>query len=341
MRILLSSSLFALFGTGCFEIKLSVGDDGLSTNNVSTDESNTETSNDDGSSDGSTGESTPGNSGTDDGDWGWDSSGNQDPNDPSNPDGTWPDDAWQDTDGDGLSDQDEYYYGTDPENPDTDGDGASDLEEIYNGTDPWNPDTDGDGVLDGDDTEYSDSNGNTTNPDGSDPWGWDESVPSDGGSGNPDDPWDWGDSNSGDISDFEGNYPSSFQLYNSVTGVLVCQSTFTTEIDTVGEVLSAGSCTAPNGQVLNFDLDGSIYQYNNYGSTGGIYYGGFSQGYIEGEGTISVGTESLDFPFYGECYADDGSGQYLSSVYLYWNLEIIRPNGRVNYYYATLSGYMQ
>lgn len=59
--------------------------------------------------------------------------------DPNNPD----------TDGDGLSDGEEVELGTDPTNPDTDGDGLSDGEEVSLGTDPTNPDTDGDGILDG------------------------------------------------------------------------------------------------------------------------------------------------------------------------------------------------
>jgi hypothetical protein len=55
-----------------------------------------------------------------------------------------------DSDGDGLSDYQEGFYGTDPKNPDSDGDGLSDYEEIkvYQ-TDPKNPDSDGDGALDG------------------------------------------------------------------------------------------------------------------------------------------------------------------------------------------------
>ncbi|MFQ5979663.1 MAG: PKD domain-containing protein [Candidatus Heimdallarchaeota archaeon] len=48
-----------------------------------------------------------------------------------------------DTDGDGLTDEDEInVYGTDPLNPDTDGDGFTDYDEInVYGTDPLDPDT--------------------------------------------------------------------------------------------------------------------------------------------------------------------------------------------------------
>lgn len=46
-----------------------------------------------------------------------------------------------DSDGDGLSDLDELWEGTDPENPDTDGDGFPDGFEYENGLDPLTPDT--------------------------------------------------------------------------------------------------------------------------------------------------------------------------------------------------------
>jgi hypothetical protein len=46
----------------------------------------------------------------------------------------------QDSDGDGLYDEDETgYYLTDPFNPDSDGDGDGDGLEVFNGTDPLNP----------------------------------------------------------------------------------------------------------------------------------------------------------------------------------------------------------
>src|SRR5216683_3821885 len=63
-----------------------------------------------------------------------------DPNDPSV--------AGQDTDGDGLTNLQEFQLGTDPRNPDTDGDGVSDGEEVRRGTNPLTPDTDGDGLTD-------------------------------------------------------------------------------------------------------------------------------------------------------------------------------------------------
>ncbi|HIN86554.1 MAG TPA: hypothetical protein EYN06_08745, partial [Myxococcales bacterium] len=55
-----------------------------------------------------------------------------------------------DDDNDGLSNEDEVGYGTDPTNPDSDDDGLLDGAEVMDhGTNPLNPDTDGGGVSDG------------------------------------------------------------------------------------------------------------------------------------------------------------------------------------------------
>lgn len=45
----------------------------------------------------------------------------------------------RDSDGDGLTDAQEEFYGTDPNKADTDGDGYSDYEEVNSGTDPLDP----------------------------------------------------------------------------------------------------------------------------------------------------------------------------------------------------------
>ena len=55
-----------------------------------------------------------------------------------------------DTDGDGLTDLQEQFLGTNPSNSDTDGDGLTDGDEVFvHHTNPNNQDTDGDGVNDG------------------------------------------------------------------------------------------------------------------------------------------------------------------------------------------------
>ena len=76
-----------------------------------------------------------------------------------------------DTDGDGLSDREEFYFGidgylTDPTNIDTDGDGLNDyLEWSVYGTDPTTNDTDSDNFTDDidifpfDSTEWIDTDG--------------------------------------------------------------------------------------------------------------------------------------------------------------------------------------
>lgn len=54
-----------------------------------------------------------------------------------------------DTDGDGITDEDEIAAGTDPDKADTDGDGLSDSAEVTAGTDALVADTDGDTLADG------------------------------------------------------------------------------------------------------------------------------------------------------------------------------------------------
>ncbi|MHC4504471.1 MAG: InlB B-repeat-containing protein, partial [Planctomycetota bacterium] len=67
-----------------------------------------------------------------------------------------------DSDGDGLTDDEEAAIGTDPLDADTDDDGMSDGDEAANGCDPLAPDQDGNGVLDGLDDWDADGVNNQT-----------------------------------------------------------------------------------------------------------------------------------------------------------------------------------
>ena len=73
------------------------------------------------------------------------------------------------TDLDGLMDYEEYWLGTDPNDPDTDDDELSDYDEarVY-GTDPLNPDTDGDFMPDGWEVTYQLDPLDSTGIDGAD-----------------------------------------------------------------------------------------------------------------------------------------------------------------------------
>ncbi len=78
-------------------------------------------------------------------------------------------DMKRDSDGDGLTDWQEFQRRTDPNNPDTDGDGRSDGDEFAQGFDPTTPtppnatldDQDGDGISDLDEIQFGGGGGFT------------------------------------------------------------------------------------------------------------------------------------------------------------------------------------
>ena len=72
-----------------------------------------------------------------------------------------------DNDGDRLTNTTERKLGTDPDNSDTDGDGVSDGDEFYiTKTNPLSVDSDGDGLSDGDEEKLYHSNANAKDSDG-------------------------------------------------------------------------------------------------------------------------------------------------------------------------------
>lgn len=82
-----------------------------------------------------------------------------------------------DYDGDGIPNDLELEYGTDPYNADTDGDGLSDFDEINNfGTNPLIPDTDGDGLNDGDEIYRYNTNPLMIDTDGDGLTDYEESI---------------------------------------------------------------------------------------------------------------------------------------------------------------------
>ncbi len=70
---------------------------------------------------------------------GEETTGVDDPSTSGSPNGIITDPTKSDTDGDGVSDEEEAANGTDPNNPDTDGDGLTDGEELNNIDDPSTP----------------------------------------------------------------------------------------------------------------------------------------------------------------------------------------------------------
>lgn len=74
-------------------------------------------------------------------------------------------DKCKDSDGDGVTDDQEVIDGTDPNNPDTDGDGINDGEEKDLGTDALDPDSDDDGLTDGEEAGPGGTGSNPLNPD--------------------------------------------------------------------------------------------------------------------------------------------------------------------------------
>jgi protocatechuate 3,4-dioxygenase beta subunit len=103
---------------------------------------------------------------------GWEIFNGYDPVDPA--------DAAGDSDGDGLTNLEEYQWGSDPDSDDSDSDGLTDGNEVANGTNPSQTDSDGDGLDDnfeyliGSDPTDADSNDSCLGDGDTYQLGWDD-----------------------------------------------------------------------------------------------------------------------------------------------------------------------
>ncbi len=182
-------------------------------------------------------------------------------NDPSSEDSSSPveeDSSQVDTDGDGLSDEEEEVYGTDPNDSDTDGDGVEDKDEIEQGTNPNDSDTDDDGLSDGEEVSLgTDPNDSDTDNDGVDDAEEVEAGtdPTSGGSDTEEDVWDWGDTSSCPQCDpavFAGAYDATVSLTNQQNSVVVCSADAVVYVQTDGSLYTSLTCTASTGVSFSF-----------------------------------------------------------------------------------------
>ena len=207
------------------------------TDDTNTDDTNTDDTNTDSDNDGLS-DSDEIENGTDPNDSDSDDDGLTDADEDTL--GTDPNDS--DSDDDGIGDQEEVIIGTDPNDTDSDDDGVSDGEELSQGLDPTDSDTDNDGVSDGDEIA-----------DGTDPL-------DDGSEDDTGDFWDWGDNASGNCQDcdpaiYSGFYDIVVTFQSDLNSTLICSSTTTAFMSTLGDIAFSASCTSSTGASFDFDFD--------------------------------------------------------------------------------------
>jgi hypothetical protein len=244
------------------------------------------------------------------------------------------DDVSVDSDNDGLSDEDEDIYGTDPNDPDSDNDGLSDEEEITAGTDPNDADSDDDGLSDGDELllgtnpNNSDTDNDGTNDEDELVNGTDPNTNEYDDSGNV---WDWGDYDECtdcDPADFAGAYDITLWFANASNSVLVCTSNFTVYILTDGTLDFTTSCTSSTG--LSFEFVKSL-QLDFTGDNSSTEYAS-----LIGSSTLTLPNESL----YSETFYSSNPPGGISlitnqfspyNIFFNWRQIIQTPNGPVEY----------
>ena len=159
----------------------------------------------------------------------------------------------------------------------------------------------------------------------SDDWDWgdepsqepsaEEELPEDS------DVWDWGEPTP-DETDFSGDYEGMIYMYNQQTGFSICEGNGVVSIDSDEIQTGSGSCLTSTN--LNFEMifDGLVYDYSTYQS----YYGAY--GALEGDVEIIIPSgDAYITNYYGDCYAEP----YYSYMSMYWEVEILTPNGPRQY----------
>jgi hypothetical protein len=151
----------------------------------------------------------------------------------------------------------------------------------------------------------------------SDDWDWgdepsDEDLPEDS------DVWDWGEPTSEDAN-FAGDYEGSIDMYNQQSGFAICNGNGVISIDSNQIQNGYGNCLTNTNLNLDLTFDGLVTAYSQ------SYYGGYNYG--AAEGTVEIVLPSGDVystPYYGDCYSDSSSYSYIG---IYWDVEILTPNG--------------
>ncbi|HRJ10677.1 MAG TPA: hypothetical protein PLP58_19000, partial [Prosthecobacter sp.] len=171
--------------------------------------------------------------------------------------------AWEpgpveDSDGDGLTDEQEAILGTDPYNPDSDYDGLTDADEIHlTGTNPLSPDSNGDGVSDFNEFYGNYSVNTHVHGQGATPYDWDGDGIADPDDPDPFSPDNHADSDGDYVPDHEDSHPYEPWLWNDWNSNGVNDDAEDPAADSDGDGISDATDSHPWDPVLYNDWNGN------------------------------------------------------------------------------------
>lgn len=256
--------------------------------------------------------------------------------------GTDPNDA--DSDDDGIIDGDEEFLGTNPSDADSDDDGINDGDELIIGTDPNDADSDDDGITDGDEiNQGTDPTNDDTDGDGVSDFNEIENGtdPTDNGldedTGNF---WDWGDSANSNCPDcdpaiFSGIYDLEFAFQSSINSTVLCTSNPTAFMSSLGDIAFTTSCTSSTGASFEFGFDLSVSYANPYASAEyAVLYGTVSitipNGTVISQYFAPNSLSTTGLPGYVTTLAPANFGPYWDITFI-WQPLIQTPSGEIEY----------